>query len=270
MMAEDDVYAVYAIRYAHHDRRSPVNYIGGDPHDILQPLDYYIWAIVGTQATFILDTGFDEVMGAKRERAITKPIGEGLKAIGIDASVVEHVIVSHLHFDHTGNYDLFPRAHYHLQDCEMAYATGRSMCHAHLRMPFEVDDVVAMVRKVFAGRVQFHEGTDELAPGITIHLVGGHSRGLQCVRVKTRRGFVVLAADATHLYNHFEQRRVFPIVDNVARVLEGYDLLERLATSRRHVIPGHDPAVLDRYPPAHPDLKGWVVRLDAEPTSSPS
>jgi glyoxylase-like metal-dependent hydrolase (beta-lactamase superfamily II) len=206
-------------------------------------------------------------MGKKRERAITKPIDEGLKAIGIDPETIEQVIVSHLHFDHTGNYDLFPRARYHLQDCEMAYATGRCMCHAHLRLPFEVDDVTAMVRKVFAGRVRFHDGTDELAPGISLHLVGGHSRGLQCVRVKTRRGFVVLAADASHLYNHFEERRVFPIVDNVAQVLEGYDLLERLATSRRHVIPGHDPAVLARYPAARAELEGWVARLDAEPIS---
>jgi glyoxylase-like metal-dependent hydrolase (beta-lactamase superfamily II) len=206
-------------------------------------------------------------MGAKRQRATIKPIDEGLKAIGIDAGAVEHVIVSHLHFDHAGNYDLFPRAPYHL-DCEMAYATGRSMCHAHLRMPFEADDVAAMVRKVFADRVQFHDGTDELAPGLTVHPVGGHSRGLQCVRVKTRRGFVALAADATHLYNHFEERRVFPIVDNVARVLEGYDLLERLASSRQHVIPGHDPAVLDRYPAAGLGLQDWVVRLDAEPKRS--
>src|SRR5215468_4407021 len=140
---------------------------------------------------------------ARRKRDLIKPVGEGLKAIGIAPDAVEDIIVTHLHYDHTGNYELFPRARYHLQDCEIAYATGRCMCHAHLRMPFEADDVVAMVRKVFAGRVQFHDGTEELAPGISLHLVGGHSRGLQCVRVKTRRGFLVLAADATHLYNHF-------------------------------------------------------------------
>src|SRR5215470_9965863 len=108
-------------------------------------------------------------------------VGEGLKAIGIAPDAVEDVIVTHLHYDHTGNYELFPRARYHLQDCEMAYATGRCMCHGHLRLPFEADDVVAMVRKVFAGRVTFHDGDDELAPGITLHRIGGHSRGLQSV-----------------------------------------------------------------------------------------
>ena len=86
----------------------------------------------------------------------------------------------------------------------MAYATGRCMCHQALRMPFEVDDVVAMVRKVFDGRAAFHDGEDEIVPGVTVHHIGGHSKGLQSVRVKTERGYVVLAADATHLYAHME------------------------------------------------------------------
>ena len=175
------------------------------------------------------------------------------------------MIVSHLHYDHTGNYDLFPRARYHLQDVEMAYATGRHMCHAHLRLPFEEEDVVAMVRKVFAGRVTFHDGVDEIAPGITVHKVGGHSKGLQCVRVKTRRGYVVLAADATHLYNHIEQGRVFPITFHIGEVLDGYEMIKRLAASANHIIPGHDPHVLERYPAAKPGLENWVVRLDADP-----
>ena len=150
------------------------------------------------------------------------------------------VIISHLHYDHCGNHGLFPRARYHLQDREMAYATGRCMCHAHQRIPFEVDDVMAMVRKVFDGRVVFHDGVDTLAPGLTVHHIGGHSMGLQCVRVKTRRGHVVLAADATHLYSHINEGRVFPITYSVAETLEGYATIKKLADSPDHIIPGHD------------------------------
>src|SRR5216684_7241103 len=261
----DDIHEVYAIRYGHHDRRAAENFIGGDPHDILQPLDFYVWAIVGASGAIVLDTGFDAAMGQKRQRELIKPVGNGLKAIGIDPATVETVIVSHMHYDHIGNYELFPRARYHLQDCEMAYATGRHMCHAYPRLPFEVDDVVAMVRKVFAGRVTFHDGASEIRPGISVHKIGGHSKGLQCVRVKTRRGFVVLASDSTHLYAHIEQGRIFPIVYSAGEVIDGYETLKKLATSMDHIVPGHDPQVLARYPAAKTGLEGWVVRLDADP-----
>jgi glyoxylase-like metal-dependent hydrolase (beta-lactamase superfamily II) len=66
-------------------------------------------------------------------------------------------------------------------------------------------------------RATFHDGASEVAPGLTVHYIGGHSKGLQCVRVKTRRGYVVLAADATHLYAHLDDGRVFPITYNVQR-----------------------------------------------------
>jgi glyoxylase-like metal-dependent hydrolase (beta-lactamase superfamily II) len=263
----DDVHEVYAIRYGHHPRRAADNYIGGDPHDVLQPLDYVVWAVVGAAQTIIVDTGFDEPVGARRGRQTLHPVREGLAALGIDPGKVENVIVSHLHYDHCGHDDLFPRARYHLQDREMEYATGRSMCHAQLRNSYEEDYVVGMVRKVFRGRVTFHDGAGEIAPGVTVHHVGGHAKGLQVVRVNTRRGHVVLASDATHFYAHMEEGRIFPTTYNLAEVLEGYATLRRLAASPQHVVPGHDPLVLARYPAAKPGLEGWIVRLDAEPKS---
>jgi hypothetical protein len=81
----EDVHEVYAIRYAHHARHSRENFIGGDPHDVLQPLDYFVWAIVGAAGTIVVDTGFDETIGARRQREITRPVREGLAAIGIVA-----------------------------------------------------------------------------------------------------------------------------------------------------------------------------------------
>jgi glyoxylase-like metal-dependent hydrolase (beta-lactamase superfamily II) len=261
----DDIHEIYAIRYAHHDRPSSDNFLRGDAHDILQPLAYFIWAIVGPHGTFIVDTGFDRAMADRRGRVLLKPIGEGLRAMNIAPDSVRDVIVTHLHYDHCGNHDLFPRARYHLQDIEMAYSTGRCMSHAEMRIPFEVDDVVVMVRKVFEGRVVFHDGTDQIAPGITVHHIGGHSKGLQCVRVKTKRGHVVLASDTSHLYAHFLEGRVFPITYSVADTLEGYATLRELADSTEHIVPGHDPLVLALYPAARPALENWIVRLDVQP-----
>jgi hypothetical protein len=61
--------------------------------------------------------------------------------------------------------------------------------------------------------------------------------------------------------------RIFPLTYNIEEVVEGYRTLRKLATSPDHVVPGHDPLVLTRYPAARPGLEGWVARLDLEPNS---
>ena len=265
-MPELQPYEIHAVRYAHNAAATrKTNFLDGDPHDAPMPLDYFVWAIRGNGRTFILDTGFDEAMGAKRRRQFLRSPGEGLKCIGIDPDAVDDVIVSHMHYDHCGNYGLFPRARYHMQDTEMAYCTGRCMCHPTLRVPFEVDDVLAMVRKVFDGRVTFHDGDREIAPGLSVHKLGGHSKGLQVLRVWTRRGWTVLASDASHFYDNMEGGRPFHLVHDVENTLEGYRRLYELASERANVIPGHDPKVLELYPPSAPGLEGIVHRLDADP-----
>lgn len=264
-MSTPDTYEIYAIRYAHHPRRASENFLGGDPHDGPMPLDYFVWAIVGERRTFVVDCGFDAEMARKRQRQLFRTPGEGLKMVGIDPAQVRDVIVTHMHYDHAGCLDLFPAARYHVQDREMAFCTGRYMCHANARIPFEAGDVVTMVRKIFEGRVEFHDGDDELAPGVTLHRLGGHSMGLQVVRVRTRRGWVVVASDASHLYANMEQGRPFPILYNAAETLEGYNTLRRLAESPQHIIPGHDPLVMVRYPVARAGLEGIVVRVDVDP-----
>ena len=260
-------YELYAIRYGHLDRNAAANFIGGDAHDGPMPLDYFVWAIVGRDRTIILDTGFDAATAVRRQRQLLRPVGEGLKMIGIDPDSVQDVILSHMHFDHCGNHDLFPRARYHVQDAEMAYCTGRCMCHNVLRHPFDYADVASMLAKLFAGRVTFHDGASELAPNITLHRVGGHSKGLQVVRVLTRRGWVVLGSDASHFYANFEQNRPFPVVESVTDMLDGYDTMRRLASSGQHIIPGHDPLVLARYPAALSGVPD-IVRLDLDPITT--
>lgn len=259
---ENGVWQVFAIKYAHHERMSSENFIGGDPHDVPMPLDYFVWAVVSDDRAIVVDTGFDEFSGTRRGRNFLRSPGEGLKTIGIDPARVEDVVITHMHYDHSGNHDLFPAARYHLQDREMNFCTGRLMCHHALRHPFDEEDVVAMVQKLFRGRLIFHDGDEKLAPGLSLHRVGGHSMGLQMVRVRTRRGEVVLASDASHFYANMEQGRPFPVVYSVAETLEGYRRAYELASSRDHVIPGHDPLVLDRYPAPCSELKGWVARLD--------
>ncbi|CAN5422987.1 N-acyl homoserine lactonase family protein [soil metagenome] len=257
-------YEILAVRYGRFHRRSSENFFGGDSHDVAMPLDYYVWIIRGGGRAFVVDMGFAPDMALKRGRTILRPVGEGLSESGLNPDTVTDVIVSHMHYDHVGNIDLFPQARFHIQDMEMAYCTGRCMCHATVNAPFESSHVATMVHRVFEGRVSFHDGDSELAPGLTLHRVGGHSRGLQVIRVKTQRGFVVLASDAAHFYANMERGKPFPVFDTLASVLDGVERMRRLATSERHIVPGHDPLVLKRYPLAHQGLAD-VVRLDLDP-----
>ena len=229
------------------------------------PLDYYVWVIRNAKRTLVVDTGYDQSDASARGRELQRLPREGLAMIGVDAAEVKDVIVTHLHWDHAGTLDHFPKARFHLQDSEIATATGRCMAHPVLRAPYSVEHVCTLVRRVFEGRVAFHDGDDELAPGITVHRIGGHANGLQCVRVLTERGWVVLASDASHFYENMERGLPFPIVYDMAAMLEGHKRLFRLASSKRHVIPGHDPLVLRRYPAPERGLEGVVARLDVEP-----
>jgi glyoxylase-like metal-dependent hydrolase (beta-lactamase superfamily II) len=257
------IWEAYAIRYAHHHRVARENFIGGDPHDDSpMPMDYFIWALRSGDRIIGVDLGFNEAMSKQRGRQFLRPPAEGLKAIGIDPAGVEDVILSHMHYDHSGNHDLYPNARYHVQDLEMQFCTGRYMTHANTRLPFEAEDVVAMVRQLYKGRVVFHKGDEELADGVSMHFVGGHSMGLQMVRVRTRRGWVLLASDATHYYANMERELVYPFTFNVGDVLEGFARARTLAEFPSHVIPGHDPLVMKHYPAPKPELEGWVVRLD--------
>lgn len=253
---------LYAIRFAHFaDRRRVENFIGGDAHDGPMPFDYFVFAVRGPSGVWVMDTGFDADVARRRNRTHLRCPGEGLRALGIDPDAVENVVLSHLHYDHAGNAGLFPRAKFHLQAAEMAYATGPCMCHGFLRVGYDPEDLAHVLRKLFAGRLIYHDGTADLAPGLSLHLVGGHTNGQQVLRVHTRKGWMVLASDGAHFFANFVENRPFPGIYHVGAALDGFATLRRLADREDLVIPGHDPEIMRRFPAAA-GAEGIAVRLD--------
>ncbi len=262
----DEIYEVFALRYAERTERKRLeSFIFADAHDDPHPIDYYVWVARSASRTIVIDTGFDHRESKKRDRALLRTPAEALAMLDLDAATISDVVVTHMHYDHAGSLDDFPVARFHLQAAEMAYVTGPCMTHAESQYPFTADHVCAMVQNVFAGRVAFCEGDQEIAPNLSVHTIGGHTGGLQCVRVLTKRGWVVLASDASHFYENFQRRKMFPIVLNAELMLKGFARLEELAESPDHVIPGHDPLVRALYPAQSGDLADVVHRLDVAP-----
>jgi glyoxylase-like metal-dependent hydrolase (beta-lactamase superfamily II) len=259
-----NVHEIYALRYATMSPRTPqLNYLQPDPHETTaQDLDYFVWLIRAPGRDILVDTGFNAEEAKVRARRLTLNPVDALDRFGVKADGIRDIIITHLHYDHAGNLDRFPQARFHLQEREMSYATGRCMCNGLLRHPFSVEHVTQMVRHVYGERVVFHSGDGEIAPGVTVHRVGGHSDGLQVVRVETGRGPVVLASDAAHYYGNLHRRSPFPIVYNIGDMAVGWETVERLAGHPDRFIPGHDPIVCEIYPRASSTVDAFALHLE--------
>jgi glyoxylase-like metal-dependent hydrolase (beta-lactamase superfamily II) len=85
------------------------------------------------------------------------------------------------------------------------------------------------------------------------------------VTVNTARGTVVLASDTTHYYENMETGEPFATTYDADLTRAGFKMLGELADSKRHIVPGHDPLVMKRYPAVSKELEGIAVRLDADP-----
>ncbi len=256
------VWEAYALRYATRGARRAEAFLDPDPHDGPLAMDYFVWLARCGDRAILIDSGFSREVGERRGRTVLRNPVESLSLLGVDPAGVEDVVVTHLHNDHAGNWGLLPRARFHVQEKEMAFATGKYMRYACCGRAYELDQVLEAVKVNYAGRMEFHDGMDEIADGITVHPAGGHTPGLQFVRLRTRRGWLVLASDASHYYENLESNRPYRLVFHVGAALDGFRAVRKLADSADHIIPGHDPLVLQRYPAPAPELQGIVARLD--------
>src|SRR6516164_11802808 len=102
-------YELYAIKYAERDARRSDHFIGGDPHDGPMPMDYFVWAAIGTEHSFVIDAGFTAEVAAARGRRHLRCPAESLSLVGLDRNSVADVILTHMHYDHVGTFHRFPR-----------------------------------------------------------------------------------------------------------------------------------------------------------------
>lgn len=254
---------VHAIKYADRGARTRADsFVFDDNHDQPHPMDYFMWVLRRDGRVILVDSGYDDDEAAARHRPIRLSPAAALAPLGIDPAAITELVVTHLHYDHAGGLHLFPNAVLHLQAAEMAFATGPCMCHDTLRMPYTAHHICEAIQRLYAGKVIFHDGDAEIADGVTVHRIGGHSRGLQALRVRTDAGWMVLASDASHYYENFRLRKPFPIVVDMADMLSGFTRLEQLASRPDLIVPGHDPRVREVFAPGP---AAHITRLDPGP-----
>jgi glyoxylase-like metal-dependent hydrolase (beta-lactamase superfamily II) len=256
---------VYAVRYARREARRAEHFYGPeppDPHDAPMAMDYFIWAIAGDGSPVVVDAGFRPETAERRGREMVADPIVVLAALGIDAAEVRDVVLTHLHYDHSGYLAAFPRARFWVQDEELAFWTGRHAARGEMGRTVEPPDIVELVRLNFERRVRFVDGDEEMADGIGLHRVGGHAPGLQVVTVDAVGGPLVLASDAVHFYANLELDRPFIVVHSVPGAYEAFDRVRALAGGDDdRIVPGHDPLVLERYAPASAALEGRAADL---------
>ncbi|MGW4202674.1 N-acyl homoserine lactonase family protein [Streptomyces sp. NPDC004726] len=235
---------VYSLRYATLPGRTRgENFVQTAEPAAPMPMDYFVWLVDGPAGRLLVDTGFSRAVGERRGRTMVAELPELLRRLDTTPESITDIVLTHLHYDHAGNLDLFPHATFHVQASELRFATGPLMSHEFFGAPFEAADLDRLNEAGEQGRVHLVEGEHTLRDGVELYRVGGHTGGTQVVRVHTARGWLVLASDALHYTENRTARSPFPLVVDVAEMFAGYDLCERLADTEDLIVPGHDPAL---------------------------
>ena len=260
-VTETPQYRVYGVSYGQSLRRENKILHGGSARNYRR-FGWFFWVIQGQGRTILVDTGFDQPRLARRWkiRDFVQPI-ERLEQLGIAPSDVTDVILTHAHWDHMGSLTPYTRARVWIQEKEYLHATSRLSPSKPKSKGMRWKDVETLLQIEKEGRLQKIQGEATLVPGITMTLGGSHTPGFQYVTVNTLDGPVVIAGDASYLYDnnqrHIPIARAVDTQANLATIRE----MQRRAASPFFILPGHDPLVLRRFP----QVSAGIVHITAVP-----
>ncbi len=202
-----------------------------------------IWVLTGP-TTVIVDTSVathgrpSEFIGEDFTRLPEQVPAHALHRAGVDPKDVEFVVLTHLHWDHAGNCDLFPDARVLVQRTEMRYAAapGRFFEKSFLSAPGGWPHAPYLVPNI-----ELLDGPTTIAPGLSVLPVPGHTPGSQAVVAATAEGTFGISGDAVCTYENVE--RDLPPGFHVD-VDASMDSMDRMRAAADYLLPSHDYAVL--------------------------
>lgn len=218
---------------------------------------YYLWLIQGKEESVLVDTGFGPEAAQRRGLANYSHPLERLAQIQVSPISVQTVVISHLHWDHFATPEFFPQATFYLQEREAHFFTGPFAHYRAFNEFVDPESVGKMVDLNYRERLNLIEGGRQILPGLRLHLTGGHTPGHQIVEVDTAKGRAVLGMDACHLYRNLEEMVPGGVIVDLREMVRGLETVKDLASAPDLAFPGHDPALLKRYP----QVAEGIVRL---------
>ena len=245
-------YEVTIVRYGtRRTTRSDVylNYsLYGEPDGPIG-MDYFFWLVRNDEHTIVVDTGFSKAGGEHRSRTTLISPPEAFEALGVDPSDEPTVVLTHAHYDHIGNLDHFPRSQLVIARAELEFWQTPTSRQVQFHHSVEDADLAELTDALQDGRVRTFDDTVQLADGVDVIRVGGHTPGQSLVRVRTTNGPVLLASDALHYYEEGEKGMPFVSVANLVDMYAGFDTIDEMvsADARTSLVSGHDPSTLERF-----------------------
>jgi glyoxylase-like metal-dependent hydrolase (beta-lactamase superfamily II) len=252
-------YEIYAIRYATIPGFAVSGLVAGADPARKMDIAMMVWLLRGNGRNILVDSGFYRERFFKQWHvtAFVKP-SDAVARVGLKPEDITDVIVTHMHWDHADGMDLFPNARIWMQKEELEYYAGWAWQSRRTHGGIDPDDVMAAVKLNMQGKVGLVDGdAQEILPGVTCYTGGKHTYASQFVAVSTAGGTVVLASDNLYLYENLEKHVPIAATLDAASNLRAQDRMKELAGDAKRIIPGHDPAVMTRFPETQPG----VVRI---------
>jgi glyoxylase-like metal-dependent hydrolase (beta-lactamase superfamily II) len=263
--ADSGTYQAFALRYGSTQTRRASKYYRYDKYDDPDRaigMDFFFWLVRNERRTVLVDCGFDDERTAARGYFQDHPPLELLSRLDVSPGEVDHVVISHMHFDHIGNLELFPNATFSVARAEFDFWTGPFADRPLLSESTEPYEVQTVVNLLQDGRLRLIDDAGEaLFDGIDVLPVRGHTPGQMISTIRTPSGQVVLASDAVHLYEEMELDRPYWVFNDLEGMYRSYDLLRTLdAQPGTTIVAGHDPAVMTMFESVNDDCVDLTIR----------